>query len=139
MSQDILKQIGMPPFYPLPGLNKGIKQTIASYYLPYNPFINNSKQHVITLDDGDKIVLIENTPKQFSPSNRCILLVHGLTGSHQSRYSIRATKYFNKQGYRVLRMNLRGCGVGFGLAKHLYHSGRSEDTRAVMDGPGISA
>ncbi len=132
MSQDILKLIGMPPFYSLPGLNKGIRQTIASYYFPYNPFINNSKQHVITLDDGDKIVLVENTPKQLSVSQRSILLVHGLTGSHQSRYLIRATKYFNEQGYRVLRMNLRGCGAGVGLAKHLYHSGRSEDTRAVL-------
>lgn len=132
MSQDILKQLELPPFYPLPGLNKGLRQTIASYYFPYSPFINNSKQHEITLEDGDKIVLIENCPPLVSPQTRTILLVHGLTGSHRSKYLIRAAKYFVNHGYRVLRMNLRGCGAGFGLAKHLYHSGRSEDTREVL-------
>lgn len=132
MSQDILKQLGLPPFYPLPGLNKGLTQTIAAYYFPYNPFINNSKQHTVSLDDGDKIVLVENSPPHCQANQRTILLIHGLTGSQDSKYLIRATKYFVDKGYRVMRMNLRGCGAGLGLAKHLYHSGRSEDTRQVV-------
>jgi predicted alpha/beta-fold hydrolase len=33
----------------------------------------------------------------------------------------------------VFRMNMRGCGPGQGLAKGIYHSGRSEDTRAVLE------
>lgn len=132
MPQDILKQLQLPPFYPLLGISKGLNQTIASYYFPYNPFINNSKQHVISLEDGDKIVLVQNSPSQITPRTRTILLVHGLTGSQQSKYLIRAAKYFVASGYRVLRMNLRGCGLGFGLAKHLYHSGRSHDTREVL-------
>lgn len=133
MSQDILKQLGLPPFNPLPGLNKGLTQTIAAYYFPYNPFINNSKQHIVSLDDGDKIVLIENSPKHCPPTQRTVLMLHGLTGSHASKYLIRAAKYFVEQGYRVLRMNLRGCGPGVGLAQHLYHSGRSHDTRQVLE------
>jgi hypothetical protein len=36
-----------------------------------------------------------------------------------------------KLGFRVVRMNLRGAGLGFALARHTYHSGRSEDVRAV--------
>lgn len=132
MSKDILKKLGMPPFKPLPGLHKGLSQTIASFYFPYNPFINNSKSHTVTLPDGDKIVLLENRPKVWVPSQRIILLVHGLTGSHLSKYFIRATKFFTQHGYVVMRMNLRGCGLGRGLARHLYHSGRSEDTREIL-------
>ncbi len=132
MTQDILKQLGLPPFYPLPGLNKGIRQTIASYYFPYNPFINNDKQHVVRLACQDNLVLVENTPANLLPQSRTILLLHGLTGSHQSRYLIRATKYFLACGYRIIRMNLRGCGPGAGLARKLYHSGRSGDARAVV-------
>lgn len=123
----------MPPFCPLPGLNKGLRQTIASFYFPYNPFINNSNQHIISLADGDKIVLVENRPTHWVPSQRIILLVHGLTGSHRSKYFIRATKFFVEHGFMVMRMNLRGCGAGHGLAKHLYHSGRSEDTRHILE------
>ncbi len=133
MSKDILKKLGMPPFCPLPGLNKGLTQTIASFYFPYNPFINNSKQHIVPLADGDKIVLIENRPTHWVPSQRIILLVHGLTGSQNSKYFIRATQFFVAHGFVVIRMNLRGCGAGKGLAKHLYHSGRSEDTRQILE------
>ncbi|MBN9286741.1 MAG: hypothetical protein BGO43_02355 [Gammaproteobacteria bacterium 39-13] len=132
MKQTILNKLGMPPFKPLPGISTGRIQTIASLYFPYNPFINNTKQHIIPLSDGDKIVLVENRPKNWVKSSRIILLVHGLSGSHLSKYFIRLTHYFVRHGYLVIRMNLRGCGVGRGLAQHLYHSGRSEDTRAVL-------
>jgi predicted alpha/beta-fold hydrolase len=37
-----------------------------------------------------------------------------------------------KLGVRVLRVNLRGAGDGFGLAKGIYHAGRSDDLRAVV-------
>jgi len=35
-------------------------------------------------------------------------------------------------GIRAVRMNLRGCGSGKGLARKLYHSGRSEDALAIL-------
>jgi predicted alpha/beta-fold hydrolase len=59
-------------------------------------------------------------------------LVHGLTGSHRSKYLVRLARRFVKQGIMTFRMNLRGCGTGRGLARNLYHSGRSEDVRAVL-------
>jgi uncharacterized protein len=36
-------------------------------------------------------------------------------------------------GIRVVRMNLRGAGSGFGLARGIYHAGRSEDLRSVIE------
>jgi predicted alpha/beta-fold hydrolase len=36
-------------------------------------------------------------------------------------------------GIRVVRMNLRGAGSGFGIARSTYHSGRTEDLRAVAE------
>ena len=35
-------------------------------------------------------------------------------------------------GIRVVRINLRGAGSGFGLARGIYHAGRSDDLRAVV-------
>jgi hypothetical protein len=35
-------------------------------------------------------------------------------------------------GVRAVRINLRGCGSGKGLARQPYHSGRSEDVLAVL-------
>lgn len=132
MTQDILDKLGMHAFRPLPGINSGHAQTIASFYFPYNPLIDNNKKHVIQLSDGDKIVLIENRPKQWNASKRIVLLVHGLSGSDSSKYLVRLTRVLLTHGFVVIRMNLRGCGAGIGLAKQLYHSGSSEDTRAVL-------
>jgi hypothetical protein len=36
-------------------------------------------------------------------------------------------------GLRAVRMNLRGCGSGRGLARYPYHSGRSADILAVLE------
>lgn len=132
MANAILDKLGMIPFKPLPFISSGKAQTIAAYYFPYNPLINNKRQHVVTLADGDQIVLIENRPQQYRHSQRIVLLVHGLTGSHLSKHIVRTTHQLLNQGFVVFRMNLRGCGAGKGLAKLLYHSGRSEDTREVI-------
>ncbi len=133
MQQSLYAKLGIVPFQHLPLLTNGQKQTIASYFFPYNPFLQDEKAHFIHLTDGDVLNVIENRPSVTAKSGRIILLVHGLTGSHRSKYLIRMSKAFLKQGYLTLRLNLRGCGLGQGLAKNLYHSGRSEDTRAVLN------
>lgn len=129
---ELLEKLDIPPFSPLPLLKTGRIQTIAAFYFPYNPFLAHAIQHQVPLNDGDKVVLIENRPEHFRSSQRIALLIHGLSGSHRSKYLIRVTQQLLRDGYHVFRMNLRGCGSGKGLAKNLYHSGRSEDTRAVL-------
>ena len=129
---DLLLKLNMPSFVPFPLFKTGVQQTIAARYYPYRTHIDNSILHSVTLSDGDKIVLVENTPIHIQPMTRSILLIHGLTGSNQSCYLLRLTRRFVKQGYRVFRMNLRGCGLGAKLAKQIYHSGRSDDPRTVL-------
>jgi len=130
--QDTLSKIGMLPFKPLPLLSHGRTQTLAARYFPFHSIITNNLHHIITLPCEDRIALIENRPSHWRPSKRIILLVHGLSGSHLSSYMVRLAHHFLRAGCCVIRMNLRGCGSGAGLAQHLYHSGRSEDTRAVL-------
>ena len=38
-----------------------------------------------------------------------------------------------QRGVRAIRMNMRGCGAGVGLARQPYHSGRSADVHAVLE------
>jgi predicted alpha/beta-fold hydrolase len=38
-----------------------------------------------------------------------------------------------QRGIRAVRMNMRGCGFGLGLAKGMAHSGRSEDILRVLE------
>ncbi len=58
--------------------------------------------------------------------------MHGLAGSHLSGYMVRCAAKLAACGVRAFRLDLRGCGAGFGLARWPYHSGRSEDAAAVI-------
>lgn len=130
----VLKKIDLCPFEPFPFFKTGHAQTILSQIFPYYPMVKNTIQHQVRLSDGDTIVLVENTPQKtkVNSSNRIVLLLHGLTGSQDSSYMQRGAHYLTQAGFRVFRMNFRGCGAGFHYAKKLYHSGRSQDAQEVI-------
>ncbi|MGE0632972.1 MAG: alpha/beta fold hydrolase, partial [Pseudobdellovibrionaceae bacterium] len=129
---DFLKRLDWPAFEPHPFLPTGFLQTVASTFWPHLPDKTSAHLHDITLDDGDVIRVVENTPPGWKDGDRLVLAVHGLAGAHTSTYMIRITHQLLQKGIAVFRINLRGCGVGGGLAKNPYHSGRSEDSRTVL-------
>lgn len=61
-----------------------------------------------------------------------VLLLHGLGGQADSPYMVRVAQKFVQQGWTAFRLNHRGAGQGRGLAKWLYHAGRSEDLSPVI-------
>jgi hypothetical protein len=111
----------------------GHLQTLAGLYLPQGRIDEQAKQHKVTLDDGDQIILHDDCPPAWQTGNRTALLIHGLTGCHASPYMQRIARKLNDRGVRTFRMDLRGCGAGAGLARMPYHSGRSEDAVAALD------
>ena len=60
------------------------------------------------------------------------VLVHGLAGCADANYVVRVSRLLLELGIRVVRVNLRGSGDGFGLARQIYHAGRSDDLRQVV-------
>ncbi len=111
-----------PFFLFMSGHSQTIFGSLLSFELPLR-----SKTQYVSLPDKDIITMEVVTPKGWVESDPTLVLVHGLCGSHNSNYLKRLTKKFRKKGYKVVRVNLRGCGSGKGLAKFLYHSGSSED------------
>lgn len=61
------------------------------------------------------------------PARCCVLLVHGVGGSSDSRYLVRAAKAFFAEGWNVVRLNLRGAGDSMWEAHQLYHAGLCAD------------
>jgi predicted alpha/beta-fold hydrolase len=56
-----------------------------------------------------------------------ILLVHGLGGTSQSLYIVRAAVALFRAGYHVVCLDVRGAGEGLADAPSLYHAGLTED------------
>lgn len=122
-----------PRFRPHPLFRGGHAQTLAGVYLPAPRSTYRARQHVVTLSDGDRIVLHDDCSPGWSEGHRVALLIHGLAGCHQSGYMARIAGKLERQGVRTFRMDLRGCGAGLGLAREPYHSGRSEDAAAGLE------
>ena len=120
-------------FRPHPLLRGGHAQTLAGVYLPGERFTYRARQHLVTLADGDRIVLHDDCPIGWQMGHRVALLIHGLSGCHCSGYMVRVATRLEREGVRVFRMDLRGCGAGVGLARQPYHSGRSEDAAAALE------
>ncbi len=118
-------------FRPHPLLWNGHAQTLAAAYLMPAPRLLHTERHVVSLDDGDRLALHDDCPASWRPGDRCVLLIHGLSGCHGSPYLRRMTSKLMRAGVRVFRLDQRGSGAGALLANFTYHSGRSGDVVAT--------
>lgn len=114
------------PFQPLFGLSSPHAQTVLGCFSPAGA-PPPSTQLLVSLEDGDTLVCEVSTPRKWEESHKTVLLVHGMGGSHESCYMIRFSRKLYRLGYRAIRVNMRGCGSGTGLAHRLYHGGVSND------------
>lgn len=129
-----MNPLRLPPFRSHLLLRGGHLQTIAGSYLaPTSQPSHTPRRHEVSLSDGDRLVVWED-PAERGESAHCqvAVLVHGMCGSAESPYVKRIASKLTKQGVCVFRVNLRGCGAGQGLAKNLYHAGRSDDLETVV-------
>jgi len=121
------------PFSPTSLLPGGHAQTVGGVYWPVGNIPYCAEQHIVELSDGDCIVLHDDLPAQWKPNDRSVLMIHGLTGCHLSSYMRRISHKLVQSNVRVFRMDLRGCGAGFELARLPYHAGRSADVAAALE------
>ncbi len=123
----------MSPFKPMPGFEGGHRQTLGSRFWPQQKDIEPDEMVSLRLADGDFLKLALNRPKSWTPGDRIVVCIHGLTGCYKSKYVIRLNRLAVKLGFLGVRVNLRNCGPGFGLARGIYHSGRSDDAAEIIE------
>ncbi len=121
------------PFKAAPWAPGGHLQTIISYYLPWQGELPAAARLRIPVSEGDTLLALRNSPPSPQQQPKIVVLFHGLGGHADSPYMLRIGARFFSRGWEVIRINHRGAGEGAGLARHLYHSGRSEDIAAVLD------
>jgi len=122
----------VPRFEPHPWLRGAHRQTIVGRYWGGERQRLEAQAHEIELPDGDRLVAMESVPAGWQGTRGTAVLVHGLAGCAEASYVVRVSRRLLQQGTRVVRINLRGSGSGFGLARGIYHAGRSDDVREVV-------
>lgn len=133
--KEIARILGAKPFRPHPLFRSGHAQTLVGYLL--------SRRGVMRELSADESRLFETEPtvrvlarcrwqadKLAAPT---LLLVHGLEGSSESRYMLGAADKAYRAGFNTVRTNIRTCGNTQHLAPTLYHSGLTEDLRAIIE------
>ena len=124
----------VPAFVPHPWIKGGHRQTIAARLWSWPRPRLESTYAEVDVGGGDRLSVLESVPERWQPGDPLAIVVHGLGGCARSPYVVRVgQRLVNQVGARVVRMNLRGAGSGFGLSRSFYHSGRSDDLRRVAE------
>lgn len=85
----------------------------------------------IQLPDGDFLHLDWSYTNK--PSKKVTILLHGLEGNAQRAYIQGSAKALISNGYDVCAVNFRGCSGEPNITYRSYHSGATEDLKAVLE------
>ena len=125
------------PFRPHPLFRTGHAQTLLGYLYPRRlklaTKLNSNEERLFEVATGTRLRALCNWQSGEKPSHPTLLLVHGLEGSSDSVYMLGTAAKAFEIGFNVIRLNLRTCGGSEHLSQTLYHSGMSEDLRAVIE------
>jgi uncharacterized protein len=108
-------------------------QTLAAIYLPGSKYAYSARQRHVRVSDDDQIVLHDDRPLNWQRGDRAAILVPGLGGCHRSGYMQRIAAKLNARGIRTFRMDQRGWGAGFALARLPFHGARFADLAAAVE------
>ncbi len=120
-----------PPFRPPWWLANGHLQTVWQLR-EFDITFPSTISHQVKLADGDAVVIHDDRPSEWRDSGLSVMLIHGLCGCHASPYMLRFAKALLQIGVRTFRMDMRGCGAAFHLARNVTHAGRSDDCLAAL-------
>lgn len=90
-----------------------------------------AKATVWATEPGVQVMAMSHEPER-APAGELFVL-HGLEGSHDSGYCQSLAQAALERGFRVHRLNMRGCGGTEELSKTLYHAGLTADLRSILE------
>lgn len=89
------------------------------------------KRERLQLSDGDFLDL--DWSDSVVPSDKLVILLHGLEGDGQRPYISGSAKILNQNGYDACAVNYRGCSGEPNTKYRSYHSGATEDLIEVIE------
>lgn len=119
------------PFIPHRFFRGGHSQTLVAYAWPRRSRLQvQDQERLFDIRDDVKLLAHCRWQSDFKAAPTLVLW-HGMEGSTESVYMLAIAKKAFRDGFNVVRVNLRNCGGTEHLTPTLYHGGLSEDLRAV--------
>jgi predicted alpha/beta-fold hydrolase len=131
---EIARALEARPFRPHPLFRGGHAQTLVGYAHARRAIMRESARDEARLfETAPGVRVMARCRWQSRPDGSpTLVLVHGLEGSSESRYMLGTADKAYRAGFNTLRTNIRTCGGTETLAETLYHSGLTEDLRAIL-------
>jgi len=133
---EIARALESRPFRPHPLFTNGHAQTLAGYAWPRRALLRGplpaDQERTFEVEPGVRILGHCRWQSVDAKEQPTLLLLHGLEGSSASRYMLGTAEKAFRQGFNVVRLNLRNCGDTEHLTPTLYNSGLSGDIRTVI-------
>lgn len=112
-------------------------QTLRNFIMRPRPALDSvgaSERLELPLEDGtgDRLLMRVDRPRVPVAGRPAVMLVHGLSGCSESFYMLASTAALLAAGHVVLRLNMRGAGEGFALARGSYHAGAGTQIAAAL-------
>ncbi|WP_424360613.1 YheT family hydrolase [Methylocystis parvus] len=120
-----------PPFEPRAPWWGADLQTVRNILLPRPRELPGGERLLLTMPDGDRLAARLDRPAQ-SLQRPLVVLVHGLTGTEASVNVMRTAHHLVREGWPVLRLNLRGSALSRPTSRGRYHAGRTEDLAEAL-------
>jgi predicted alpha/beta-fold hydrolase len=122
-------QSDLRPLSPPLWAKKGHLQTLAGFLIPSSSPQDLGEKVILPLADSeDKLLAFFDD----HGSREIYVFFHGLGGSVKSNYMLRSRSLMSTRGKTSVLVNHRQAGEGRGLAKGIYHSGKTEDISQVI-------
>ncbi len=122
-----------PPFRERAPWFGGDLQTLRNTLAGMPPEPPGGERLLLPVEGGDLLAARLDGPP--GPAARPLaVLVHGCAGSEASRSVVLTMRHLTGQGWKVLRLNLRGSGPSRTTAAGHYHAGRTQDLAQALRG-----
>lgn len=92
--------------------------------------VSGFQRERLELEDGDFLDL--DWTHSGEPSERVVILLHGLEGNAQRPYMLGSIRLLSQNGFSCCAVNLRGCSGSPNRKYASYHSGATQDLDAVV-------
>ncbi len=131
----------LPPFTPPTGLRNAHLQSMLNSLGP-RPWQVTRRSATMTArsqplvlkgeHQGKPVKLLANFDQADRSNQQLAILLHGWEGSNESTYLLSAADHLYRQGFNILRLNLRDHGESFHLNDTTFNSTLSEEVASAI-------